>query len=59
LNLPVNELEIWETSLSYLLLLQKARVLRKQGLSFRRIEKQLGVGEGTIRKRIKTLEIKP
>jgi len=40
-------------------ILEKARVLRKQGLSFRRIEKQLGVGEGTIRKRIKTLEIKP
>ena len=38
-------------------ILQKARVLRKQGLSFRRIEKQLGVGEGTIRKRLKKLGI--
>jgi putative DNA-invertase from lambdoid prophage Rac len=36
-------------------ILQKARVLQKQGLSFRRIERQSGVGEGTIRKRIKTL----
>ena len=35
--------------------LQKARVLRKQGLSFRRIEKNLGVGEGTIRKRIRKI----
>ena len=35
-------------------ILQKARVLRKQGLSFRRIEKQLGVGEGTIRKRMRS-----
>jgi DNA invertase Pin-like site-specific DNA recombinase len=34
-------------------IIQKAKVLRKQGLSFRGIEKQLGVGEGTIRKRIK------
>jgi DNA invertase Pin-like site-specific DNA recombinase len=34
-------------------ILKKAMVLRRQGLSFRQIEKQLGVGEGTIRKRIK------
>lgn len=33
-------------------LLEKAKELRKQGMSFRKIEKQLGVGEGTIRKRI-------
>jgi DNA invertase Pin-like site-specific DNA recombinase len=31
-------------------ILEKAKELRKQGLSFRKIEKQLGVGEGTIRK---------
>jgi DNA invertase Pin-like site-specific DNA recombinase len=30
---------------------EKARLLRKQGLSFRKIENQLGLGEGTIRKR--------
>jgi len=35
-------------------ILQKAKVLRKQGLSFRRIEKQLSVGEGTIRKRMRS-----
>ena len=34
---------------------QKALMLRKQGLSFRKIEKQLGAGEGTIRKGIKKL----
>ena len=33
-------------------ILDKAKELRKQGLSFRKIEKQLGVGEGTIRKKI-------
>jgi DNA invertase Pin-like site-specific DNA recombinase len=33
-------------------ILEKARILRNQGLSFRRIEKDLGVGEGTIRKRL-------
>jgi intein-encoded DNA endonuclease-like protein len=31
-------------------LLEKSKELRKQGLSFRKIEKQLEVGEGTIRK---------
>jgi DNA invertase Pin-like site-specific DNA recombinase len=30
-------------------ILAKATLLRKKGISFRRIEKQLGVGEGTIR----------
>jgi DNA invertase Pin-like site-specific DNA recombinase len=34
-------------------ILEKAKDLRRQGLSFRKIEKQLGVGEGTIRKKIK------
>jgi DNA invertase Pin-like site-specific DNA recombinase len=34
-------------------ILESASILRKQGLSFRKIEKQLGVGEGTIRKKIK------
>ena len=34
--------------------LEKARILRKQGLSFRKIEKQLSVGEGTIRKRMRS-----
>jgi DNA invertase Pin-like site-specific DNA recombinase len=34
-------------------ILEKALILRKQGLSFRKIETQLGVGEGTIRKKIK------
>ena len=34
-------------------LYQKAKVLRGQGLSFRNIENQLGVHEGTIRKRLK------
>jgi len=38
-------------------ILEKAMILRKQGLSFRRIERQLGVGEGTIRKRLKKLGI--
>jgi DNA invertase Pin-like site-specific DNA recombinase len=33
-------------------ILEKAKKLRKQGMSFRKIEKQLGVGEGTIRKKI-------
>ncbi|MHA2218935.1 MAG: recombinase family protein [Candidatus Hodarchaeales archaeon] len=32
---------------------EKAKDLRKQGLSFRKIEKQLGVGEGTLRKKLK------
>ena len=32
---------------------EKAKELRKQGLSFRKIEKELGVGEGTIRKKLK------
>ena len=32
--------------------LEKAKELRKQGMSFRKIEKQLGVGEGTIRKKL-------
>jgi len=34
---------------------EKARLLRKQGLSFRKIENQLGLGEGTIRKRFNNL----
>ena len=34
-------------------ILEKAKELRKQGISFRKIEKQLGVGEGTIRKKIR------
>jgi DNA invertase Pin-like site-specific DNA recombinase len=34
-------------------ILEKAKELQKQGLSFRNIEKQLGVGEGTIRKKLK------
>ncbi|MBW2149661.1 MAG: recombinase family protein [Deltaproteobacteria bacterium] len=34
-------------------LFEKAKNLRAQGLSFRKIGKQLGVDEGTIRKRIK------
>ncbi len=33
-------------------ILEKAIELRKQGLSFRKIEKQLRVGEGTIRKKL-------
>ncbi len=33
----------------------KAMILRKEGLSYRKIEKQLGVGEGTIRKRFNNL----
>ena len=33
-------------------ILEKAKELQKQGLSFRKIEKQLGVGEGTIRKKL-------
>lgn len=33
-------------------ILEQAKLLRKQGLSFRKIEKQLGVGEGTVRKKI-------
>jgi DNA invertase Pin-like site-specific DNA recombinase len=33
--------------------LEKAKELQKQGLSLRIIEKQLGVGEGTIRKKLK------
>jgi len=35
-------------------ILQKAMILRKQGLSFRRIEEQLSVGEGRIRKRMRS-----
>lgn len=34
-------------------LLEKAKALRKEGLSFRKIGKRLGVDEGTVRKRIK------
>lgn len=34
-------------------ILETTSMSRKQGLSFRKIEKQLGVGEGTIRKKIK------
>ena len=34
--------------------MEKAKELRKQGLSFRKIEKQLGLGEGTIRKKLKS-----
>lgn len=34
---------------------EKAISLRKQGLSFRNIENQLGLGEGTIRKRFSSL----
>jgi transposase len=33
--------------------LEKAKELWKQGMSLRKIEKQLRVGEGTIRKKIK------
>lgn len=36
-------------------LIEEAFSLRKKGLSFRKIEKDLGLGEGTIRKRLKTL----
>ena len=32
-------------------IIEQALILRKQGLSFRKIENQLGLGEGTIRKR--------
>ena len=38
-------------------LFEKAILLQKRGLSFRKIEKQLGVGEGTIRKGLKKLDI--
>jgi DNA invertase Pin-like site-specific DNA recombinase len=38
-------------------ILAKAKELRKRGLSFRKIEKQLGVGEGTIRKKLKDVAI--
>lgn len=34
-------------------LLEKAKELQQQGLSMRKIEKHLGLGEGTIRKRLK------
>ena len=34
-------------------LYEKAKELRQQGLSFRRIGRDLGVDEGTIRKRMK------
>ena len=33
-------------------ILEKAKEMKKQGMSFRKIEKQLGVGEGTIRKKL-------
>lgn len=33
-------------------LLEKAKALRKEGLSFRKIGKRLGVDEGTVRKRV-------
>jgi DNA invertase Pin-like site-specific DNA recombinase len=33
-------------------ILEKAKELRSQGMSFRKIERQLGVGEGTIRKKL-------
>ncbi|MBC8456876.1 MAG: recombinase family protein [Deltaproteobacteria bacterium] len=36
-------------------IIEEAFSLRKKGLSFRKIEKDLGLGEGTIRKRLKTL----
>jgi DNA invertase Pin-like site-specific DNA recombinase len=35
-------------------ILEKAKELQKKGLSFRLIEKQLGVGEDTLRKKLKT-----
>jgi DNA invertase Pin-like site-specific DNA recombinase len=38
-------------------ILEKAKEMRKQGLSFRKIEKQLGVGEGTIRKQFNSQKI--
>jgi DNA invertase Pin-like site-specific DNA recombinase len=36
-------------------LIEDALLLRKQGLSFRKIENQLGLGEGTIRKKFNNL----
>jgi hypothetical protein len=33
--------------------IEKAEALRAQCLSLRKVEKQLGLGEGTIRKRMK------
>jgi DNA-binding NarL/FixJ family response regulator len=35
---------------------QKAKELRRQGLSFRKIGRDLDIDEGTIRKRIRALE---
>ncbi len=37
-------------------LLEKAKTLRGEGLSFRKIGKRLGVDEGTVRKRVKKAE---
>lgn len=34
-------------------ILEKAKALRKEGLSFRKIGKRLGFDEGTVRKRTK------
>jgi len=34
-------------------LLEKAKALRAEGLSFRKIGERLGVNEGTVRKRMK------
>ena len=34
-------------------LYEKAKIMRSDGLSFRKIGKQLGVDEGTIRKRLR------
>jgi DNA invertase Pin-like site-specific DNA recombinase len=39
-------------------LLEKAKALRKEGLSFRKIGKRLGVDERTIRKKVKKAESK-
>ncbi len=37
---------------------EKAKTLRKEGLSYRKIGKRLGVDEGTIRKRMKEKQLK-